>query len=59
MSRRWKAEAGTVGMLGPLPVRDPEDGPEGRVVYAVPGHLRHRFSERDTVQLLDEEGDAA
>ncbi len=42
------------GYPGPLLVLDHEDGPDGRTVCVIPGHLEWRITARGVVHLLDE-----
>ncbi len=43
------------GHPGLLLVLDHEDGPDGRTVCVIPGHLEWRITARGVVRLLDEE----
>lgn len=57
MAPRW--ELVRVGALpgddGQLLLVDGEDGPDGRTVCVVPGHLVHRARDGEFVRLLDEQ----
>lgn len=43
----------SAGHPGLLLVRDREDGPNGRTVCVIPGHLEWRITARGVVRLLD------
>ena len=45
----------SAGHPGLLLVLDPEDGPNGRRVCVIPGHLEWRIATRGVVRLLDEQ----
>ncbi len=56
MSDPWTIDRGRLraGDRGPVQVIDREDGPSGRIVCVVPGHLVWKASPDSAVQLLDE-----
>lgn len=43
------------GESGPLPIIDREDGPSGRTVCLIPGHLAWQAPDGSVVDLLDED----
>ena len=43
------------GESGPLPIIDREDGPSGRTVCLIPGHLVWEAPDGSVVDLLDED----
>lgn len=51
----WTADLRQPGAEGPIVLRDPGDGPEGRVVCLIPGHLVHHQHEGEVRRLLDED----
>ena len=57
MAPRWElVRAGALpGDDGQLLLVDREDGPDGRTVCVVPGHLVHRARDGELVRLLDEQ----
>lgn len=61
MNARWhigRLLAPCAGQDGSLPIVEAEDGPTGRVVCIIPGHLEWQATPETVVRLLDEE-DAA
>jgi len=58
MNARWHIDrllAPCAGQGGFLPIVDAEDGPTGRVVCIIPGHLIWQATPETVVRLLDEE----
>lgn len=58
MNARWHIDrllAPCAGQDGFLPIVDAEDGPTGRVVCIIPGHLEWQTTPETVVRLLDEE----
>lgn len=43
------------GESGPLPIIDRENGPSGRIVCLIPGHLAWQAPDGSVVDLLDED----
>jgi hypothetical protein len=57
MSAGWEVvrPGALPGDVGPLLIVDRGDGPDGRTVCAIPGHLVHRRPDGAAVRLLDEQ----
>jgi len=58
MNARWHIDRllpPCAGQDGSLPIVDAEDGPAGRVVCIIPGHLEWQATPETVARLLDEE----